>query len=123
MIDRLRRDGRRRDEIRAVTITANVQPFAEGSAMIQMGGTKVLCTVSEEDYVPSFLHDTGSGWITAEYAMLPRSTHVRNPREGHKSGLRGRTQEIQRLIGRSLRAAVDLQRLGERTLVVDCDVI
>ncbi len=113
-------DGRRRDEIRPTSIEIGVQSYAEGSALIAMGDTCVLCAVSVEDSVPRFLRGSGRGWVTAEYAMLPRSTHTRTRRETMP---RGRTQEIQRLIGRSLRAAVDMHRLGERTLTVDCDVL
>ena len=115
-----RLDGRRRDEIRPTTIEVGVQSYAEGSTLIAMGDTRVLCAVSVEDRVPRFLRGSGRGWVTAEYAMLPRSTHTRTRRE---TTPRGRTQEIQRLIGRSLRAAVDMNRLGERTLTVDCDVL
>ena len=113
-------DGRRRDEIRPTTIETGVQSYAEGSTLIAMGDTRVLCAVSVEESVPRFLRGSGRGWVTAEYAMLPRSTHTRTRRE---TTPRGRTQEIQRLIGRSLRAAVDMDRLGERTLTVDCDVL
>lgn len=113
-------DGRRTDEIRPTSIEVGVQSYAEGSAFISMGDTRVLCAVSVEDSVPRFLRGSGRGWVTAEYAMLPRSTHTRTRRE---TTPRGRTQEIQRLIGRSLRAAVDMHRLGERTLTVDCDVL
>ena len=115
-----RPDGRANDELRATKITCGVQAFPEGSVLIETGMTRVLCAVSVEDNVPRFLRGSGQGWITAEYAMLPRATLTRTPRERTP---RGRTQEIQRLIGRSLRAAVDLQRLGERTFTVDCDVL
>ncbi len=117
----MRPDGRGASQLREVRISTDVQEFAEGSALIEAGRTRVLCAVSVEDGTPPFLKGTGNGWITAEYSMLPRSTHTRTPREVR--GNRGRTQEIQRLIGRSLRAAVDLRRLGERTLTVDCDVL
>ena len=117
-----RGDGRLYDELRPTRITADTLMFAEGSATIETGHTQVLCAVSVEDGVPPFLQDSGQGWITAEYAMLPRATLTRTRREG-RSGPKGRTQEIQRLIGRSLRAAVDLDKLGERTITVDCDVI
>ncbi|WP_456430962.1 ribonuclease PH [Thermosulfuriphilus sp.] len=117
----MRPDGRRPDELRPVTIRRRFISHAEGSVLIEMGNTRVICTVSVEDKVPAFLKDTGSGWITAEYAMLPRSTLTRSQREIGRP--RGRTYEIQRLIGRSLRAVVDLAKLGERTLWVDCDVI
>ncbi len=116
----IRIDGRRPDQIRPTSIETGVQSYAEGSALITMGDTRVLCAVSVEDSVPRFLRGSGRGWVTAEYAMLPRSTHTRTRRE---TTPRGRTQEIQRLIGRSLRAAVDMHRLGERTLTVDCDVL
>ena len=117
----MRPDGRRPEELRPVRIIPNFLKYAEGSALIELGDTKVLCAVSVEERVPGFLKDTGSGWITAEYALLPRSTETRTPRE--TLGRRGRSQEIQRLIGRSLRAVVDLQALGERTFWVDCDVL
>ena len=117
----MRVDGRRSDDLRPVEITPDPQSFAEGSVIIETGLTRVLCAVSVEQGVPAFLRSTGSGWVTAEYAMLPRATLTRTPRESR--GPRGRTQEIQRLIGRSLRAAVDLEALGERTLKVDCDVL
>ena len=113
-------DGRRRDQIRPTSIEIGVQSYAEGSTLIAMGDTRVLCAVSVEESVPRFLRGSKRGWVTAEYAMLPRSTHTRTRRE---TTPRGRTQEIQRLIGRSLRAAVDMNRLGERTLTVDCDVL
>jgi ribonuclease PH len=106
-----------------VRITKGIQAFAEGSAMISQGLTKVLCTVSVEDRVPFFLRGKGQGWITAEYAMLPRATPERSPREQSRGRPSGRSMEIQRLIGRSLRSVVDMQRLGERTLTVDCDVL
>ena len=113
-------DGRRRDQIRPTSIQLGAQSYAEGSTIISMGDTRVLCAVSVEEVVPRFLEGSGRGWVTAEYAMLPRSTLTRTARE---TTPRGRTQEIQRLIGRSLRAAVDMRGLGERTLAVDCDVI
>ncbi len=116
-----RPDGRKPDQIRDTIIEVGPQPFAEGSTLIQAGGTRALCAVSVEDRAPRFLKGSGQGWITAEYSMLPRSTTTRTPREVGRP--RGRTQEIQRLIGRSLRAAVDLNKLGERTLTVDCDVL
>ncbi len=117
-----RADGRNWDELRPVKITPRYLDFADGSALIEMGKTRVLCTASVEDGVPSFLKGQGSGWVTAEYAMLPRSTVTRTPRES-LTRISGRTQEIQRLIGRSLRAVVDFKALGERTITVDCDVI
>lgn len=113
-------DGRANDQLRPTTITMGVQEFAEGSVMIETGKTRVLCAVSVEDTVPPFLRGSGKGWVTAEYAMLPRATNTRTRRETQP---RGRTQEIQRLIGRSLRAAIDLDKLGERTFSIDCDVI
>lgn len=113
-------DGRKNDQIRPVTIETGVQEYAEGSVLIATGNTRVLCAVSVEDRVPPFLRGQGKGWITAEYSMLPRATLTRTGRE---SRTRGRTHEIQRLIGRSLRAVVDMSALGERTLTVDCDVI
>jgi len=116
-----RPDGRRSDELRPVNFILNYVEYPEGSVLIEMGRTHVLCNVSVEEKVPAWMTEGGVGWLTAEYALLPRSTHTRTPRETH--GLRGRTQEIRRLIGRSLRAAVDLDLLGERTLVVDCDVL
>lgn len=112
-------DDRATDELRLVHITLSYQSFAEGSVLIELGKTRVLCSVSMEERVPHFLKGSGQGWVTAEYAMLPRSTLTRTPRE--KVG--GRNQEIQRLIGRSLRAAINLPALGERTFVVDCDVL
>lgn len=117
----LRLDGRANDELRPVCITPGFQRYAEGSALIELGNTKVICAVSVEDRVPAFLRGEGTGWITAEYAMLPRATTTRTPREESRMG--GRTHEIRRLIGRSLRAAVDLNALGERMLTVDCDVL
>jgi ribonuclease PH len=117
----LRLDGRANDELRPVRITPGFQPYAEGSALIELGQTKIVCAVSLEDRVPAFIKGEGRGWITAEYSMLPRSTTVRTPREESRGG--GRAREIQRLIGRSLRAVVDLDDLGERMLVVDCDVL
>ncbi len=115
-----RPDGRANDALRPTKITCGVQAFPEGSVLIETGLTRVLCAVSVEDKVPRFLRGSGQGWVTAEYAMLPRATLTRTPRERTP---RGRTQEIQRLIGRSLRATIDLERLGERTFTVDCDVL
>jgi len=117
----MRVDGRRNDELRPVIITPDYVQYPEGSVLIEMGATRVLCNVTVEERVPAWLFGQGQGWVTAEYALLPRSTHVRTPRE--TLGLRGRTQEIRRFIGRSLRAAVNLEKLGQRTLIVDCDVI
>ncbi len=120
-----RADGRNWDSLRPVRITPGFLSFAEGSAMIEVGKTRVLCAVSVEDRVPSFMREGGGGggWVTAEYAMLPRSTVTRNQRESSQGRPNGRSQEIQRLIGRSLRAVVDMTSLGERTLIIDCDVI
>jgi ribonuclease PH len=118
-----RADGRAWNELRPITITPNFQSFAEGSALIEMGLTRVLCSVSVEERVPAFLKGEGTGWITAEYSMLPRSTVSRTPRDSSLGRVAGRSQEIQRLIGRSLRAVTDLTVLGERTLTVDCDVL
>jgi len=118
----IRPDGRAVDQIRNTKITPNISPYAEGSALIEVGGTKVICTASVEDKVPMFLRNKGVGWVTAEYAMLPRATNTRTQRETQR-GPSGRTQEIQRLIGRSLRAIVDTKLLGERQIFIDCDVI
>lgn len=116
-----RLDKRSHDQIRNTKITPNISPYAEGSALIEVGGTKVICTASVEDRVPMFLRNKGVGWVTAEYAMLPRATNTRTQRETQRPS--GRTQEIQRLIGRSLRAVVDTKLLGERQIYIDCDVI
>jgi ribonuclease PH len=116
-------DGRRPDQLRPVTIVTGYQPWAEGSALIDLGGTQVLCSASIEDRVPQFLRGTGSGWVTAEYGMLPRSTKERMGREAAQGRPSGRSQEIQRLIGRALRAVTNLDILGERTFTVDCDVL
>src|SRR5438874_3024760 len=118
-----RTDGRRADELREVRITPGFMPYAEGSALIEMGQTRVICTATLDDRVPPFRRNTGQGWLTAEYAMLPRATQQRTQRETGRGGPSGRTHEIQRLIGRSLRAVIDLALLGERTLTVDCDVL
>jgi ribonuclease PH len=118
-----RADGRAWDELRPVKFTLGYQSFAEGSVLIELGKTRVLCAVSVEDKVPPFLKGSGTGWVTAEYSMLPRATVTRTPRDSAKGRIAGRSQEIQRLIGRSLRAAVDMKALGERTLAVDCDVL
>lgn len=117
----MRADGRLFDQLRNVKITPNVSEYAEGSALVEFGRTKVLCTATYEAKAPSWLLGTGAGWVTAEYGMLPRSTHTRIKREKSMTG--GRTQEISRLIGRSLRAAVDLKQLGEKQIIVDCDVL
>jgi ribonuclease PH len=119
----LRPSGRRPEELRAVRITRGYTRHAEGSVLIEFGATRVLCTASVEDRVPPFLRDKGRGWVTAEYGMLPRSTHTRTDREAARGRQSGRTQEIQRLIGRALRSVVDLPALGERTIQVDCDVL
>jgi len=119
----VRIDGRDNSQLRPVQITLGYQTFAEGSALIELGRTRVLCTVSVEERVPLFLKDHGTGWITAEYAMLPRSTLTRTPRDTSAGRIGGRNQEIQRIIGRSFRAVTDLVALGERTLIVDCDVL
>ncbi len=116
-------DGRANDGLRPVSISLGYQAFAEGSALIELGRTRVLCAVSVEERVPNFLKGEGSGWVTAEYAMLPRSTLTRTPRSISLERTVGRNQEIQRLIGRSLRAVTDLAALGERTFTVDCDVL
>ncbi|MEI7463621.1 MAG: ribonuclease PH, partial [Candidatus Taylorbacteria bacterium] len=116
-------DGRAADALRPVTMARNYLKFAEGSVLIEFGDTRVLCSASVEEKVPPFLKGSGSGWVTAEYSLLPRSTGTRNAREAAKGKLTGRTHEIQRLIGRSLRSVVDLQALGEKTIWIDCDVI
>ena len=118
-----RTDGRRADELREVRITPGFMPYAEGSALIELGRTRVVCTATLEDRVPPFRRNTGQGWLTAEYSMLPRATQQRTQRETGRGGPTGRTHEIQRLIGRSLRAVTNLQRLGERTITLDCDVL
>ena len=123
MADIKRVDGRRWDEPRPVRITVGYQSQAEGSALIEMGGTRVLCAASLEERVPAFLRGQGTGWVTAEYSMLPRATNTRTSRERDTGRVSGRSQEIQRLIGRSLRAVTDLAALGERTVQIDCDVI
>jgi ribonuclease PH len=110
-------------ELRPIKLTPAASRHAEGSCLVEFGNTKVLCTASVDDGVPHFLRNTGRGWVTAEYGMLPRSTNSRNPREAARGKQSGRTQEIQRLIGRSLRASIDLAKLGERQIIVDCDVI
>ena len=120
---RQRADGRAADKLRPCTITIGVQEFAEGSALIAMGRTRVLCAASVEERVPPHKRGSGEGWVTAEYAMLPRATLTRSQRESVQGRLGGRTQEIQRLIGRSLRAVVDMRALGERQIIVDCDVL
>ncbi len=115
--------GRKWNEMRQIKITRDFLPSAEGSTLIEMGDTRVICTASLEDRVPPFLRNSGKGWLTAEYAMLPMSTSSRNRRESSSGKVKGRTHEIQRLIGRSLRAVTDLSAFGERTIFIDCDVI
>ena len=119
----MRHDGRESGELRNITITRNFIKHAEGSVLIEFGDTRVICTASVEESVPPFLRGKGTGWVTAEYSMLPRATHTRSAREAAKGKLGGRTHEIQRLIGRSLRAVTDLTALGERSILIDCDVI
>lgn len=119
----IRAGGRKAGDLREIRVTAGVQKHAEGSVLFELGETKMVCAASVEDRVPPFLRGTGKGWVTAEYAMLPRATTTRSQREGRTGKVQGRTQEIQRLIGRSLRAVVDQGLLGERTITVDCDVL
>lgn len=119
----LRIDSRKQNELREIKISRNFIKHAEGSALIEMGETKVLCTATIEEKVPPFLHGKGTGWVTAEYSMLPRSAQQRIPREAAKGKIGGRTHEIQRLIGRALRSVIDLKALGERTVWIDCDVL
>ncbi|WP_159881117.1 ribonuclease PH [Paenibacillus puerhi] len=119
----MRSDGRSADQARPVTITTNYTKHAEGSVLIEVGETKVICTATVEERVPPFMKGQGKGWVTAEYSMLPRATSVRNQRESAKGKLGGRTMEIQRLIGRALRSVVSLEALGERSITLDCDVI
>lgn len=119
----MRPSQRQADQLRSVKITRNFTRHAEGSVLIEMGDTRVLCTASVEENLPPFLRGKGQGWVTAEYGMLPRSTHTRSAREAAKGKQTGRTQEIQRLIGRSLRAVTDLKALGERQITLDCDVL
>jgi ribonuclease PH len=118
-----RPDGRRSNELRPLTIETGVNLYAEGSALINAGNTRVLCTASVEEKVPPYKKGTGEGWVTAEYSMLPRATNTRNQRDGRRGRVDGRAQEIQRLIGRSFRAGVSLRGLGERTITIDCDVL
>jgi ribonuclease PH len=118
-----RPDGRRADELRPLTIETGVNIYAEGSALIAAGNTRVLCTATVEEKVPPFRKGGGEGWVTAEYAMLPRATNTRNQRDGRHGRIDGRSQEIQRLIGRAFRAGIDLAAIGERTVTVDCDVL
>ncbi len=119
----MRSNGRTAADLRPVSIIRNYLKHAEGSVLVTFGDTKVICTASVEESVPSFLRGKGRGWVTAEYSMLPRATHTRSPREATKGKIGGRTHEIQRLIGRSLRAVTDLTLLGERSIQIDCDVI
>ena len=119
----MRNNGREWNEIREVKITRDYLKYPEGAVLIEMGNTKVICTASIEDKVPAFLRNTGKGWLTAEYSMLPMSTQIRTPRESTRGRVGGRTHEIQRLIGRSLRAVTDLNMFGEKTIYIDCDVI
>jgi ribonuclease PH len=119
----MRSDGRKPDQMRLVKITPDYLAIPEGSALIEVGNTRVICTASVEESVPPFLRNSGKGWITSEYAMIPRATLTRTPRESSKGRIGGRTHEIQRLIGRSLRAVIDLKKIGERTITLDCDVI
>ncbi|MDC4204821.1 MAG: ribonuclease PH [Candidatus Manganitrophus sp.] len=119
----MRIDGRKKNQLRPLKITRNFIKHAEGSVLIEMGDTKVICTATIEERVPPFLRDKKKGWVTAEYAMIPRSSHERIPRESARGKVGGRTHEIQRLIGRSLRSVVDTTTLGERTIWIDCDVI
>ncbi|WP_339056390.1 ribonuclease PH [Candidatus Regiella endosymbiont of Tuberolachnus salignus] len=119
----MRLAGRAAEQVRPLTLTRHYTKYAEGSVLVEFGDTKVLCTATIEEGIPRFLKGKGQGWITAEYGMLPRSTHSRNAREAAKGKQGGRTLEIQRLIARSLRAAVDLQKLGEHTITIDCDVL
>jgi ribonuclease PH len=119
----MRPSGRAADQLRAVRLTRHYTKHAEGSVLVEFGDTKVLCTASVEERVPSFLKESGRGWVTAEYGMLPRATNTRSEREAARGKQSGRTQEIQRLIGRALRAVVDLSALGPRTVQIDCDVL
>lgn len=119
----MRSDGRNPGDLRGVKITRSFIKHAEGSVLVEFGNTKVICNASVEESVPPFLRGKGTGWVTAEYSMLPRATHSRSPRESAKGKIGGRTHEIQRLIGRSLRAVIDLSALGERSVHIDCDVI
>ncbi len=119
----VRSDGRKADELRPITIQRNYLKYAEGSVFIEAGNNRIVCSASIEDKVPPFLRNSGQGWITAEYAMLPRATTTRNVRDVVKGQVGGRTHEIQRLIGRSLRAVTNLERLGEKSILIDCDVI
>jgi ribonuclease PH len=118
-----RTDGRAADQLRETNINPGFLTYAEGSALIVMGDTRVVCSASIDESVPRWIRNKGEGWVTAEYAMLPRATHTRTPRDSSRGKMQGRAQEIQRLIGRSLRAVADLKALGERTIYIDCDVL
>lgn len=120
---KVRVDGRQQDQLRPISFERNFTRYAEGSVLVSCGETKVLCNASVEERVPPFMRGEGRGWVTAEYSMLPRATHTRSIRESAKGKISGRTQEIQRLIGRSLRAVTDLEALGERSIQIDCDVL
>lgn len=122
-LDLMRIDGRKEDQLRPIRITPHVNKYAEGSVLIEVGDTRVICTATTEEKVPPFMRGMGKGWVTAEYSMLPRATEIRNVREANKGKMSGRTMEIQRLIGRALRSVVDLERLGERSILIDCDVL
>lgn len=122
-MSQLRNDGRQLQQLRPIILNRHFTRYAEGSVLVEFGATKVLCNATIEETVPPFLRGKGQGWVTAEYSMLPRATHTRSPREASKGKVSGRTHEIQRLIGRSLRAVIDLSALGERTIQIDCDVI
>lgn len=122
-VTELRIDGRENAQLRPVRITRNFMPYAEGSVLIEVGDTKVICTASVEETVPPFKKNSGEGWVTAEYSMLPRATKTRNQRDISRLKLNGRSQEIQRLIGRSLRSVINLAQLGERQILIDCDVM
>jgi ribonuclease PH len=119
----MRPDGRKANELRPIKITRGTMKYAEGSALMEMGETKIICTATIEESVPSFLRETGKGWITAEYSMLPRSTKSRNARDAVRGRVGGRSLEIQRIVGRALRAVINMDKLGERTIIIDCDVI
>ena len=119
----MRSDGRKSDELRPITIETNVMKYAEGSAIIKVGNTHVICSATVEDSVPPFLKDSSSGWVTSEYSMLPRSTQTRNKRDSSKGRVNARAKEIQRLIGRSLRSIVNLEAIPEKSIILDCDVL
>jgi len=119
----MRPSKRKQDQLREITIETNVNKYAEGSCIVQFGNSKVLCTASVEEKIPPFLRGKKQGWLTAEYSMLPRATHERSGRDVYRNSANGRTLEIQRLIGRSLRAIIDLNKLGERQIIIDCDVL